>query len=382
MKVAIAAASVAVFLLISIAVPTAIFRAAKALHEDAVAVPLDALSRIDIRLGRLSKVAPELERIAYLGDSMLVSFGPTPAPPQKLQAALDRKVGAGRFRVQAVAAPGMGPFDFYFIADRVVAARPDQVILPVNLTAFSKSWRETFPREQLAGVLQIERIPEALRLPLGWIGMTADRLLGYVAVVQLGGLDAWRRLSRDQARVGALRTSLARRLGHHFGNDADNRFALLHVRHFKAKFNLPDSGRLTPEAIDNRFGTALRGLPEDDPNLAMLDATIRILRDAGIDVLVYANPTNVEHIERVGAANRAGLAKSIRAIEWTATAAGARFIDLHDRVGDDGFKDGAGHLNLQSGEGVVDGGQLLADSLVPHLVEQARRRLTAEKSGD
>ena len=379
-RLGLLAASVIVFLGVSVAVPAAIFRTARSLHESVGDVPLDALTKIDRRLRRLSKVPPETRRIAYLGDSMLVSFGTHAAPPQKLQAALDQTVGDGHFRVQAVAAPGMGLFDFYFIADRVADARPDQVILSVNLTSFAKSWRETFPRPELAGVLPAARIPQALHLPLDWIGMTADRLLGYFALVQLGGLESWHWLSQEQARIGALRSEFVRGIGERFGDDADMRFAQLSLRYFNRKFTLPDRPRLTPRAIEDRYGPVLRGLPEDDPNLLMLDVTIRILRDAGIDVLVYTNPTNVEHIERVGSARREGMAQSIRAIEHVVTSAGARFVDLHDLVADDGFRDGAGHLNLRPAEGESDGAQLLAESLAPIVVEEAERSAAKQRS--
>lgn len=361
----------AVFVAVALAVPAALFHAAGATK---VEVPLDVIEAVDAGLSRLAAPAehPDQHRVAFLGDSMVVGYRAGQTVPERLQTILDRGPVAGRFHVEAVAAPGMGPFDFYFIADRVAAVSPDQVILPVNLTAFSKSWRETFSRPQLAGFLPPRRLPQALSLPMDWIGLTADRVLGYFTVVQLGGAESWAELSRKQVRVGTARSSLSRRVGDRWGGGAEAQLAEETLRYFKERFRVAGGERLSAEALLERYEAVLRGVDPDDPTLRLLTATLEIFAQAGIDVLVYANPTNVEHIERVGASNPQALARSLAEIERTVTAAGARWIDLHDLVGDDGFRDGAGHLSIGT-EG-TDGALLLVRSLVPPLVQDARRR--------
>jgi hypothetical protein len=97
-----------------------------------------------------------------------------------------------------------------------------------------------------------------------------------------------------------------------------------------------------------------------------------IFRDAEIDVIVYTNPINVEQLVRAGAHDPDGLARSIGAIGAVATRQGARFVDLHDLLGEEGFRDTGGHLRY--GPEGVDGALLLVRSLIPPLVAEARKR--------
>lgn len=371
-RVALAIA-VVVLVALSVTVPGFLFDLARRATDSEAEVPLDVLEPVDEGIAELARPPAERfeQRIAYLGDSIIASHRDV-GVPARLQDTLDGRTRKGLFRICAVAAPGLGPFDFYFLADRVADARPDQVILPINLTVFSRPWRATFSRPQLAGILPARRLPQALALPLEWIGLTADRLLGYFAVVHLGGLDAWTRLSREQVRLGAARRSLANHVGARFGDGADRRFDLAAYRYFAKKFEIPKTNRLTREAIEDRYDRVLHGIEPDEPTLEVLAATLRIFRDAGIDVLVYANPTNVEHMARMGVVQHEGIDHTIRSLRQVATANGARFLDLHELLPDKAFGDAAGHLDFR--EGSIDAAWRLADGVAPVLIQTAYQR--------
>lgn len=375
-RAAVFGAAVA-FLALAAAVPRLLFALAGTVTDARVEVPLDVIGPVEKGIERLIRRPdqPGQLRVAYLGDSMIASHRDEASLPARLRKALAERAGKKRFRVAPIAAPGLGPFDFYFLADHVLAANPDQIVLPINLTVFSAPWRGTFSRPELAGVLPAHRLPQALTLPLQWIGLTADRLLGYFVVVRTAGLPAWTELTRQQARLGAARRSLSHAIGERFGDDADRRFDLGAYRYFGKKYNVPGIQRLTAEGVEDRYGRVLRGLEPDHPALQVLEATLRIFQEAGVDVVVYTNPTNVEHMARVGAARPEGLARSIRSIEQVVEAAGARFVDLHDLLPDEGFRDGAGHFEF--GEEGIDGPGLLADRIAPLLIEAAHRRMGA-----
>jgi hypothetical protein len=357
-------------------VPGAVFELRDQLlpRDPEVEVPLDVLVPIDEGLAAIEEAhkRPKGQQVAYLGDSLVVGYPPRRTVPERLQQSLDAKTGEGLFEVHTLASPGMGPFDFYFIADRVATAGPDLVILPINLTSFSKPWRNTFARPQLAALLPAHRVPQALLLPFDWIGLTADRLFTYFAIGQLGGLDAWHELSREQALTGNRRKSLAQVVGKRWGDNADTRFALGALRYFQRLWNIEGTQRFTSEGIAQRYGPTLRGLSTDDPTLRVLEATIRIFRRYDVDVLVYVNPTNVEHMKLVGALDEAGLEHSIDSIREVSIRAGARFVDLHALLKDDGFRDAAGHFNVK--EDGPDGPAIVAGTLAPVVYQEALKR--------
>ena len=173
-------------------VPTTVFATLDAFGVDQVEVGLDVIEQIGLPETPWPDSEDLIAHVAFLGDSMIVSYPEGRRVPDRLQERLDALSGEpGRLRVHAVAAPGMGAFDYYFLVDFVAAARPDVVILPFNLTSFAEAWRGTFSRPELVGFIEPSRLPGALGLPLDWIGVTADRLLSYVALVQAGGFDRW-----------------------------------------------------------------------------------------------------------------------------------------------------------------------------------------------
>jgi hypothetical protein len=218
----------------------------------------------------------------------------------------------------------------------------------------SETWRVTFARPELAGLIAPERIPEALALPLYWTGLTADRLLSYVATMQLGAVPAWTELALHQTSASKLRHSLFR-AAESLGAPAEERFRGL--RFLRAAQIRPTSGRFDAERELERFGAALAGVGVDHPVLRALGATTRDFRRAGVPVYVYVNPVNVDNLEAIGVLDRAALARTLASVESVVTTAGGRYSDFHALLPDAGFRDPAGHF---SDTGDVDGAQILA----------------------
>ncbi|MEE2674755.1 MAG: hypothetical protein VX466_13220 [Myxococcota bacterium] len=358
------AVAVAAFTAAVLAAPAALFRTLDAFAVDRVEVGLDLIEQLGLPETPWPESDAVSTHIAFLGDSMVVSYPDGRRTPDRLQQRLDARSGEpGRIRVHSVAAPGMGPFDYYLLADLVAAAQPDVVILPFNLTSLADDWRGTFSRPELAGFIDPSRLPQALWLPLDSIGVTADRLFGYVALIQSGGFTRWRELSAQQARLGSAHTLVARKLGVWLAGNADKRFSRESLNYMKGRNVVAKTQRLTLEGAQGRFGKALGGVTPDEPSLDMLGAAIRVFRDHGIQVVVYTNPTNVDNLRAVGAANPQGLALTLASLEVVSRDAGARFVDLHDLLPDRGFRDFAGHLAFKGA--APDGPRLLARRLAP-----------------
>ena len=360
--------AVVAFVLAAGSVPYGLFRLLDAYAVKPVEVGLDVIEQIDLPATPWPESDAESAHVAFLGDSMIISYPPNRRVPERLQERLDALANEARpIRVHSVAAPGNGAFDYYFLADLVAAAQPDVVILPVNLTSFSDIWRGTFSRPELAGFIDPSRLPHALALPLDWVGVTADRLLGGIALIQAGGFEAWRELAAQQARLGSALTLLTRTLGDRFGGNADKRFSRESFIYLKHRMVVAKTQRLTPEGTNRRFGKALAGIEPSEPTLQVLAAAIRTFRDQDIEVVVYTNPTNVEHLESIAAADSLGLAETLSSIEEVSRRAGAHFVDLHDLLPNQGFRDFAGHLAFRGD--VPDGPLLLAEKLAPVVVQ-------------
>lgn len=319
--------------------------------------------------------------VVYLGDSMVIDYPEEKRLPSVLQDEIGSRFPKGRpVRVYNFGQVGTGIFDYYLLADRLAHSLPDMVILPFNLSNTAPAWRGAFARPELAGWVAQERLLEALGLPLGWIGLTADRLLFNHAVVRFGGLDLWTRLSEEQTRVEGARLALEHRFADPttpFQSPEDVMRAARdnQIRRIR---NVPRSNRYSAAGIRYLMGPALEGLDPDHPALALLGATVRHFRARDIDVLVYVNPINREHIESLGMLDERRLARTLASIELAVGANGGHLLDLHDAFPDTLFRDQTGHFRHEE---PLDGTRALAARLAPAVVEMAgpAHRRKAEK---
>lgn len=367
------AVGILAFVICALATPALVFSALDDFGVENVDVGMDVIDVVQEALpGLAHEEAARTWDVAFLGDSMVVSYPPGRTVPERLEEAVRKSRGSrSRVEVLSFAAPGMGPFDYYLIADEVAAGAPDQVILPLNLASLSDPWRGTFSRPELAGWLSPARIPGALLLPLEWIGLTTDRMLLYIAFVRTGAAPFWHALVRQQARLGRARTLVAAGLEKRFGQTTLFRFGMARLGYSNSR-NLVKAGkkkRLTTFGLRQRYGPALDGIAADDPSVRVLASTVRRFGNDGIRVLVYTNPVNIANMEDGGVFDEKGLAKTLDAIAKAVRQAGGEFADFHRLLPDNAFRDAAGHFNVRGQ--APDGPKLLGEALAPLVFKEA-----------
>jgi hypothetical protein len=339
----------------------------------------EASSQLDVgrRLVRkLSGMAgsfgsPGQYRIAFTGDSTVVSYPQGLQLPQLLAESANRHSGGWlALRVYSIAHQGTGVFDYYYLTDEFIAAHPDLVIIPFNLASLSPRWGRAFSRPELSGWMSADRLVETLTLPVGSAGLTVDQALLYFALVHGGASDAWFWLDQLQLRVGQAREGVERWVAakNRSGVSAEKRFERRQQLANWARTSLPGELRYNALGMREQYGRALAGVDERNAQLRVLRATLGRLREAGIESLVYVVPVNHEHIERLGLANEAGLARTLGAIESTVRGQGAHFADLHALLPDALFRDAAGHFVHES----ENGPRWVTEALAPSVVAAAR----------
>lgn len=311
--------------------------------------------------------------VDVLGDSTVISYPRRRSVPERLQQQLDSLVGRRRApQVQSLAGLGMSFFDQYMLADMLAESPPDLLVINFNLANLSTRWRLDLVRPPLAGALALRRIPEALTLPLQDFGLTADRLLLYVAIVRAGGFEAWRWLSGEQARVSQARVDLERWLGARLSpaprtGDAPEEVFERRRRADRMQGRMqPGRLRYTARGEREHLGPALSGVEPEHETIQAVDRTLAAYRRAGIEVIFYVNPTNVENLERVGVYDAAGLGRTLAVLREVVERNGADFVDLHELLPDAGFRDAAGHFSTAE----VDGPLRVAEALAPVVIRK------------
>ncbi len=311
-------------------------------------------------------------RIAMLGDSMLVSYPQGAQVPDHLQSELRRRTqGDAELRVVNLGMSGTGAFDYYFLADIVAAAEPQLVVISFNLTSTSDAFRSAFSRPEMAGWVGTDRIFETLLLPGSWIGLTADRLLFYTALVRLDLVERWMNFTTEQTRIGVAHREIEHFVALARDGQPSPEDALRKRQGMRAMSarGLSKTRRYNAEGIRYQYHSALDGFREDNPTLRLLGAAMRTYREMGIEVLVYLTPFNREHVENIGVFDREKFERSLRILEAAVTDNGGVFVDLHAIFPDAHFRDKPGHLVYQ---GEVNGPALLAEALAPRVLEIVR----------
>jgi len=312
------------------------------------------------RAGWLTKPAAGRDRVAFLGDSTVMAY---PMPDQ-VPALLDQELDSrkpGLFRVFSLASPGMGALDYYSFAGVVAAARPERVILPVNLQSFSGAWRNHWNRPESLAWIEPRRIVGAVGLPLYWWGVTFDQLLFRTAIVQLGLEQAWNSLQHEQVRMGRAIESLRK------GAQLAAGFRGKGMPQLPFGFDDGNHRRFNEARTVALYGVALNGLPEKHPVLRLLSATVRTLSLSGTEVLVYVVPANVDHMKALGVHNQAGLRETMRTLRKALELNGASVFDFHDLFPDRGFRDAGGHFTIEPD---FHGPRLLAKQVAEAMIRQ------------
>jgi len=320
----------------------------------------------------LRKAAPNEYAVAFLGNSMIMSYPKEYQIANVLQAQARREArGKPPIHVANLGLAGTGVFDYYFLADVIAEVKPQLVIIQFDLASPSQRFRSSFSRPESAGWIAPGRFARSVTLPLSWVGLTFDRLLLYSAIVRAGLFDSWATLSEEQTRFEAARELLETELAFRGLRDSSPEEVYRGRRAFwsLAHNQVQGSNRYTEAAMRTHFGAAMGGLPADDPTLRMLEATVRTFRSRNIDVLVYVNPLNMQHLGKTGLLEHAGLDLTLRRVQQSVSRGGGWFLDLHDIFPDEAFRDAPGHLAY---EGTLNAPAHLAARLAPIVVEAAR----------
>jgi hypothetical protein len=147
---------------------------------------LDMATRQIQRLRRVAETASPAgsRRVLYVGDSTSMHYpmfdegARSRSIPGRLRSNLrgqsDRKTAFDLFTLVHV---GQGMPDIYFLADAIVAAKPDIVLLTFNPAYTGEAWRTVVSHPELSGWLGFSRLFQASFLPLERVGVTFDRLL-------------------------------------------------------------------------------------------------------------------------------------------------------------------------------------------------------------
>jgi hypothetical protein len=325
-----------------------IFALASQLPPEPWKTPIGVMARILPSLQALqgTEGRKDTKRIAMLGDSTVDYYPRGEKIPDRLQQALERSAPAGpSIKVTNLAFLALGPTAYYFLADRIVASRPDLIVWEVSLTHASERWRRSLPRPELAGWMAPDRIPKTLTMPIEDIGLTADALLLYEWIVRSGRWEQWQALLINLSRVGRVRGLFEEWLSAYTERRPEKRFAVVAALNYVQ--NLREIGN--PDRHNRRgeiehFGSVLGGIEATHPTLRFIAETVRFFSDAGIPVLVYLNPVNIEHLEKLGVIENETFQLSLDAYRNAAVDNGAFFVDFHALFPDHYFDDLAGHF--------------------------------------
>jgi len=330
------------------------------------------LAALDIqRLARrLPARGPETPtRIGFLGDSAVQGYPAGKDVATQLADVLNVR-DPGRFQVVSLAYPGMGSLEYFSLAETILATDPDELVISFNLASMSRVARDFWARRELAGWIPLERLGDALRLPLLWWDVTLDRLLLYMSLVRLDLVGRWYAYRWEQIRAGHAISALRRRLQ---GIESPSLNGMpLQPMPYHPSF----AKRFAEPYVRQNLGDAANGAGLDHPVLQMLAAAIDTFRSRGIEVLLYVTPTNVEHQERVGIDTRGGIAVTVATVRELARRHGAAFVDLHRMFPDAAFRDTGEHLTY---EGAINGPRMIAERLADELRRGGRGTIPAAK---
>lgn len=311
------------------------------------------------------------ERIVVLGDSTVIDYPYERAVPDNMRRLL-RGRAPRKTLVIPIAAPGMSAPEYYAFADLIVANRADQVVFPINLASFSNRWRSGFNRRESIGWMPMHRLPDLLTRPFHAMNLTLDRILFYMGIVGFGLEDGWQYLGEEQVRA-VHGIQHVRRTIHQFNprmmNDG--------LPSFRLPFQKGNPNRSNRHYVEALYGGAMDGIPSSHPVAQMLAGALEIYQDAGVRVLAYSVPMNVEHFEKIGFETREGTLKTNEMLRELVESRGGTFLDLHRLFPDKAFKDLGGHFLQEKG---FDGAMLLARELAPELLRGYRQRGRARAS--
>lgn len=343
-----------------------------------------ALKAIDGSLAVPEPASRPRFSVVYFGDSLAMVEVPVrnsnrSAPYLLLQELQKTMVetGAGKpndLRLIPITHSGLSVWSLYYMTDRIVARRPDFVVLEFNLYNFSRFWQKR-DRKILGALLPLKRLPEMLTLPTGDTGLAMDEWAFSKLVLAAGVLPWWEAVQREQERATNSYWAWSDKLQTWVGAER-LQFRQLNYLQAMAKTQDPVTKRSTLEYSRKLFGPSLSGIDVGTSTFRMFSTSLARLRSAGIPVLVYVPPYNLDHLGKLGLLEGSRLVDSIGLVREVATQHGALFVDAHDLFDDSHFRDAMDHLNENE---ATDGHKALAQHLAQAMADDWRRVVTTPR---
>jgi hypothetical protein len=311
----------------------------------------------------------EHQRIALVGDSKLIYPLGKNALDAMLRGVLAHRRGGSRMALHTLAWPAWNISGQYLMTDEIVRAKPDAVVLELNLHGFGPAPLGQFAFPQLSGWVSTRRVAQAAFMPLSYANITLDKLLFYKLLTVLGLDERWRDLLQRQAKLFRLREPIETFLDGVTGRYAHA--ALTWELSQGAMRRAFDRGRnrATPRYVDSVLGDTLEGLAPTYPRVRALDALLETLAAAHVPTLVWVAPVNVDHLASLGYATT-GLDRSVNVLRSVALRRGAAFLDLHSSLHDAEFRDVGDHFTF---EGNGNGVWKVANRLAPMVLHTFRQ---------
>jgi hypothetical protein len=350
--------------------------------QSATFVQTVALGAIDKTLTIPAEAARPRFSVLYFGDSLAMVEAPVRNSNRAVTYLLRQELentmvaaGAGQpgdLRLIPITHSGLSVWSLYYMADRIAALRPDFVVLEFNLYNFSRFWQKR-DRKILGALLPLKRLPEMLTLPTGDTGLAMDEWGFSKLVLATGTLPWWERVQREQERATNAYWSWSDRLQQWTGKEKLE-FRLLNYMEAMAKTQDPVTKRSTLEYSRKLFGPSLSGIDTGNSTFRMFSTALARLESAGIPVLIYVPPYNLDHLGQLGLLEGSRLAESIQLAREVSEQHGALFVDAHALFDDTHFRDAMDHLNENE---AVDGHKALALHLAQAMADEWRRVVTA-----
>jgi len=281
----------------------------------------------------------ERSLLLWLGDSTIIRLS-RPSYPQLLIPRVRANAGT---ETLVVAYYGFDPFAYYFVVGGLVeAVDPSVVAIVAHLRAFGSSNEDTrqFRYNDLSSYVPPALWPGTFLLPLADTELSPARVLLAQALRFAGPENAF--------YVGEGMRDLY---------DQSPWWAML-------------GPRALPFVYDPRDWDVLKGyeltLSRKQPAVEMLEATVRVVTEAGRVALVVASPAPVEAMSTRPTYDAAAIQRSIDVLRAATEDAGGMFADLHRLLPQSEFKDYGGHY-------MPLGAQHTSEAVWPFVQEALRR---------
>jgi hypothetical protein len=275
--------------------------------------------------------------VVFLGDSTIMAPR-RPSYPQLLR----RPLAERQADIRVIAGGAFDPYVFYYLAGRVIEdLDPDVVVIVAHLTAFlPKGANRAFTYNDLSSYLLPSLLPRTFLLPI------AERQLSPARLV--------------------LAQALEFEAGERLFFAAEGARSLYRDAPFWDVLGPPKP----PAVFNPAFPDVLRdydaAVTRSQATVRMLEATVRVVAEAGRPAIVVATPIPWEALEKRPWFAAAALERRYAVLRAVVEDAGGIFVDLHRFLAQAEFVDYGGHFNEM-------GAQRMANAVWPHVRDALQR---------